>query len=471
MDCAETSRTSRAAAQRRTLWLAWLTMLFFLILFIILMTWIALMLRGMYLSATESHEATLIVRGPAEAVAWRPANRTVYQGSRDRQSLAEGDSVRITSSAGYGQMASVRLFEASQLDLWASSEVTIETLRTSRWHSGTLEATIRQRSGYVRYDIKPDPPYHQALYTVRVGDASVILGPGGSYSIELLAPDRSVLRPDGGNNLVADVAVRSGAVVVHGSNGRTVELRPRERVLIDPAGIPGLAVPARWELIRDGAFSQFSEEEYNNTTRQDDPTLPRSTTWRVYSGPALPVEQRGFFRISKVCRPPLPEGSCKPSDRRMAAWFYRLGNQTSGFTTGIKQDLGPRGEGIDISEYRSLRLSLWARILYQSLNDVGDRGTECPVMIRLVAKRSNPADPEEERVVCIYSDQDDRPPAVTEPGVTYIQVERAVWTHVSFDLRDPSWLPEHRFLRSIAIYANGHDYDSRVTEVSLIGEQ
>ena len=35
------------------------------------------------------------------------------------------------------------------------------------------------------------------------------------------------------------------------------------------------------------------------------------------------------------------------------------------------------------------------------------------------------------------------------------------------DLRAADWLPDYRFLRSIQIYANGHDYDSRVAEVSI----
>ena len=60
---------------------------------------------------------------------------------------------------------------------------------------------------------------------------------------------------------------------------------------------------------------------------------------------------------------------------------------------------------------------------------------------------------------------------VTQPGVTYIRVERANWAQIRFDLRDEPWLPDFRLLRSIEIYANGHDYDSRVAEVSLVGEQ
>jgi hypothetical protein len=79
-------------------------------------------------------------------------------------------------------------------------------------------------------------------------------------------------------------------------------------------------------------------------------------------------------------------------------------------------------------------------------------------MIRLLAKRSGPADPEEERVVCAFSDSDGQPPAVREPGVKYELVPRAEWVYLSFDLRDPDWLPDYRYLRSIQIYANGHDY-------------
>ncbi len=457
------------AAQQRTLRFAWLVLLGFFLLFTALLATAGLAVRDVYRTATLPHGATLFVRGAAESVAWKPANRTIYQGARDQGAIAEGDSVRIATSAIYGQVASVRLFDDSQLDLWAGAEVTLERLRTSRWHSDTLEVMLVQHAGYVRYDIKPVLPYRQRVYRLRIGDATVELEPGGSYSVEMRA-QRAVARPDGGNTLEADVAVRSGSAVVYGANGTAVALRARERLTVDPAGNPGLAVPARWELIRDGGFSQFSELLYNNTTSAD-LTVPRSDTWQVYGTPDLPQEHRGYFRLSQICRPPIVNNYCNPDERRTAAWFYRTGGQTTGFTTGIQQQLGQDGEGVDISEYRSLRLTLWVRILYQSLNDVGDRGTECPVMIRLLAKRSGPADPEEERVVCVYSDSDNEPPAVKEPGVKYEPIPRAEWALLSFDLRAPDWLPDYRYLRSIQIYANGHDYDSRVAEVSIIGEQ
>jgi hypothetical protein len=465
----ETPSAPRAAAPQRTLRLAWLTLTGFFLLFVALLSWAGLTIHGVYRTATEAKGATLFVRGPVEAIGWRPASRTIYQGPRDRQILGEGDSVRIASTAGYGQVASIRLFDDSQLDLWAGAEVTLDTLRTSRWHSGTLHVALSQSGGYVRYDIKPSLSYDQQSYTVRIGDATVDLAPGGSYSVEMRA-ERTVERPDDGNTLAADIAVRTGAATVYGADGSVVELRPRERVAMDAAGNPALAVPARWELVRDGGFSQFSEVEYNNTTTAN-PTLPQSDSWKVYGTPPLPLEQQGFFRLSQICRPPITNNYCGAADRRTAAWFYRAGDQTTGFTTGVEQDFGPGGQGIDISEFRTLRLSMWARVLHQSLNDAGDRGSECPVMLRLVAKRTSPADPEEERVICVYYEADGAPTSVQEPGVKYETVNLAEWTRLSFDLRAAEWLPDYRYLQSIQIYANGHDYDSRVAEVSIVGEQ
>lgn len=470
MQQTEPAPAGAIATPQRTLRLAWLTLLGFFLLFTTLVAWAGLAVRDVYQRSTQSQGATLFVRGPIEAIAWRPVDRTIFQGPRDQQALAEGDAVRISSSAGYGQVASIRLFDDSQLDLWAAAEVSLDELRTSRWHSDTLTVQLTQSGGYVRYDVKPVLPYTTTSYRVRVGDATVSLAPGGSYSIEM-RPERHVERPDGGNTLQADVAVRAGAATVFGANGGVVLLRERERVLVDAAGNAGLAVPARWELVRDGGFSRFSEKEYNNTT-SDDPTLPRSDSWIVYGIPELAPESRGFFRLSQICRPPAVSDSyCGPADRRTAAWFYRVGGQTRGFTTGVRQELGPSGEGIDISEFRTLRLSLWARVLFQSLEAVGDQGSECPVMLRLLAKRTSPADPEEERVICVYTSADGTPPAVTSPGVQYEQVNVAEWTQLSFDLRAADWLPDYRYLRSIQIYANGHDYDSRVAEVSIVGEQ
>lgn len=467
------TETARQAAQQHTLRLAWITLLTFLILFLILVSWGVYTGHKFYVSAVTPRDATVIIRGPTEWISWQPANRSIFQGISNQQVIGQGDGVRVVTKAGYGQIASIRLFDESQIDLWAGADLRFETLETTRWSDQRQEVVIRQSGGYVRYDLRANQPYTDVRFRVLIGNTTLELTPGGSYSVDLRPTNRVITAIPGApiQPFVVDVAVRSGTLMVLDDNQPTVVLGARQRVEIDQAGIPGMPVPARWELIRDGGFSQFSEIEYNNTTLTNTTTLRQADTWHVYSGPALPIEQRGFFRLSSICRPPLVDNSCNAADRRTAAWFYRTGKQNTGFITGIKQQFGPTGNGVDISEYRSLTFSLWVRVLDQSIEDVGDRGSECPVMIRFLARRESPDDPDQERVVCIYSDTDAQPPRVHDSDVQYYQVEKAEWTFFKIDLRDTTWLPDHRYLQGIQIYANGHDYNALVAEVSLIGEQ
>ncbi|MBX0326180.1 hypothetical protein K2Z83_00535 [Oscillochloris sp. ZM17-4] len=462
-----------SASQQRTLRIAWGALIGFFSIFLFIVGWAIYAGRQFYLSATNQRDATVILRGPAEWVSWQPANRSIFQGISDQQMIGEGDSVRVVTKAGYGQITSVRLFDESQLDLWAGADLRFDTLQTTRWSDRLQEVTIRQSGGYVRYDLRSGQPYNQVRFRVLVGNVTLDLAPGGSYSVSIQPTNRIVqvttdaeVQP-----FTTDVAVRSGTATVQSTRGSGVVLGARQRVEIDQSGAPGLPVPARWELIRDGWFSLFSEAEYNNTTNSTEPTLTRSDSWEVYGTPPLPVEQQGFFRLSSICRPPNVDNTCAESDRRTAAWFYRAGGQTSGFTTGIRQQLGTDGNGIDISEYRTLTFSLWVRVIDQSLEDVGDRGSECPVMIRLLARQDSPDDPDQQRVVCIYTDTNDQTPRVKDKDVLYYQIPKAEWQHFTFNLRDQKWLPDYRYLQGVQIYANGHDYNSLVAEVSLIGEQ
>jgi hypothetical protein len=463
--------TLPATSQRRTLSLAWLTLLGFFLLFVLLVALATLLIVRYYRTVTTPQDATLVVRGLPEWVAWQPVGRTIFQGVADGQAIREGDTIRAAATAGYGQVASLVLPDESQVDLWAGAELAVDALRTTRWNTDTFSVVLRQHTGYARYDIAADQDYQQVSFQVGIGAATVELTPGGSYSIDLRRPVRQITLLDERAPVTADIAVRSGSLVVLGSNGERVILGPRQRVEVDPTGIPGPPVPARWELIADGGFSQYTEQEYNNTTLEESPTILRSSTWQVSGTPTLPDEQRGFFRLSPICRPPALNTLCPPEDRRTAAWFYRAGGQTQGFATFITQQLGPDGAGVDISEYRTLTFSLWAQVLYQSLPDVGDRGTECPVMIRITGRRESPADPDIERVVCVYTDIDDEAPRVKSDEVMYMRIDRLKWEPIRLDLRAEEWMPDFRYLRRVQIYANGHDYDARVADVSLIGEQ
>lgn len=276
----------RLVAQRRTLRIAWLTLFVFFGLFLALSSWVVWNIRQWYLTATDVQTAILVVRGSDESIVWQPAGRTIFQGVRDQQPLSEGEAVRTLPNAGYGQVASLRLFEGSQLDLWAGTELRLTTLRTTRWHSGTLQVALEQTNGYVRYDVRGDQPFQNVFFTVTVGDAQVKLLPGGSYSINLYPPERRVIRSDGRPALIADVAVRSGSAIVTGVVGQPVRLAAGQRIEVDPAGIPGLPVPHAGSLSAMVVFPVFLRLSI---------TIPRAPMTRPYR-----VQPPGRFQVHRV---------------------------------------------------------------------------------------------------------------------------------------------------------------------------
>ncbi len=422
-------------------------------------------------NAMSQQAAMLILRAPSEWVNVQRKGHTIFEQARDLQTLDEGYRVSIASSAGYGQATTIRLFDQSTIDMWSGADLLLEKLQTSRWNQRSQVVSLQQHNGYIRYDVTHGQPYDEVLFQVVIGETHVELAPGGSYSIDIKPPERQVLFVSATDDVpqVADVAVRSGSAIVY-SPEQTVFLGEGQKLVINPVGQLSSPMSAEWQLIRDGTFNRYSEEEYNNTTIVDQPALSRSQTWQVFSGASVPDASGGFFRLSHGCPPPNTGNDCPPHALIKAAWFIRSNDQTNNFTTGVVQQLGPEQEGLDISEYRSLKFSIWVRVLYQSVKLTGERGTECPMMIRFLAKEKHPKDPEQERVICLYTNDGSQEEPEKAPGIRYYEVQPYAWYNLVIDLRDPTWLPESRYLRSIELFANGHDYDSRATMVSLVGK-
>jgi hypothetical protein len=458
---------------QRTLRLAWTLLLLAFGIFCALLLTASYTAWSYHAQATGERTGTLIVRSPVGLVTFQREGRTIPERAQDGQTLAEGSQVYIAPSAGYGQAATIRLFDQSTLDMWADTTLLLRELRTSRWNSSHQTVVLEQRSGYVRYDLRNDQPYETTTFLVHIGEAYVELRPGGSYSIEIIDGERQLHLVNNSQRMPGrvDVAVRTGSAELHSQN-HTQTILAGQRIEINPAGIPSRVQPALWELIEDGDFSAFSVEEYNNTTLssplETQADLIRSDTWQVYSGPA-DAETYGYFHVSPACQPPQKDTDCSLAERTNVAWFIRSGNPTKPFVTGVRQVLGSDNQGIDISEYRSLLFSVWVRVLYQSVELTGDEGAECPVMIRFLTKQNSPIDKEQERVVCFYTSTDPTGEPERYPGITYYHIQPYEWYQLQLDLRAEDWMPDVRYLRSVEIYANGHEYNSRVTSVSLIG--
>jgi hypothetical protein len=466
---AQTLEISAQVNQRRTIRRAWLMLIAALAVFCMLLGSTSALLWSYYTHATIAHSSSLILRTSSEWVTVQRKGRTTFERAIAYQSLKEGDQVRIISSAGYGQAATLRLPDDSTLDMWAGASLELEQVAVSRWTNREQTFVLHQREGYVRYDLKPRSTYQQKNVRVRVGVTTITLAPGGSYSIAVSPDTRHImlLASEAYEPVVVDVAARAGEATVQGAQ-ETVTITAGQRVTVDAAGTPATAMPAAWQLIDDGCFNHYDEEEYNNTTITDQPALPRSHTWKVFSGPPE-AGASGFFKLSQSFA--LSDTVTLPQQDEPChlAWFLRTGGQTTGFTTGVRQMLGRNQLGIDISEYHSLTFSAWVRVLNQSIDLAGEQGTECPVMIRFIAKQNDPTDAEQKPVMCLYTSEDPNRTPVHAPGVSYHRLEPYQWHHVQIELRSPAWFPNARYLQSIEIYANGHDYNAHVSKVSLIG--
>jgi hypothetical protein len=386
------------------------------------------------------------------------------------QELSEGDRVQAKPEAGFGPVASIVLPDATRIaDMYAyptGADLTVTTYQVSRWTQRRQEVRFAQTAGYVRYDIpdKVGQPYAEVTYEVVItGGVTLTLVPGGSYSVDV--PHYDAKHPPSfapsGKPILAEVAVRAGSAEVQGPQGAVVA-RPGQKVVVDIEKVVGEALPARWQLIRGGTFP--CDKVQNN----------RCGAWErmsIQTDPTVPItvgNQSAVFTVYQTCRPEVPL-FCTEDQTMKAAQFYREGNQQKSFAIGMHQDLD-----LDISEYRSLRLSLWARVIKQTIPAAGIANIECPVTIVLSYKRESPTENADSRTICVYqrdeSDQSAQPQGQLNGPYIYQAVPPSNWYRISYDLR-AELLPNARYLQDINIYANGHDYISEVAEVSLIASQ
>jgi hypothetical protein len=259
--------------------------------------------------------------------------------------------------------------------------------------------------------------------------------------------------------LQVEVAVRKGqASVVRGV--RRIAISPGEKLQVSQNGGIDPPVPATWELIADGDFTQY---------RQQNMYHDGSLTWRQFwneNAPDLTAnEKKASFSIIRACRPETPD-LCTAEEQAYIGQFRRDGGQTKPFTTGIFQELD-----VDVSEYTSLRLKGWVRVLQQSVPGTGAQGSECPIMIQLIYKPTSPTDQEQQRYICVYSTDKGEKQVPDLQVIRYRPVPPYTWYQIDIELRGDTLIKQARYLQTIRIEARGHDYLAEVTGFSMVGQQ
>jgi hypothetical protein len=372
--------------------------------------------------------------------------------------------------AGYGQVASIKLPDQTQVDMWAhptGADLTLQKYAVSRWSKQRQIVEFKQSAGYARYDIpsKDRSQYADVMYSVIISKTNLVnlsLAPGGSYSINVPHAEdgRPVTLTDSGKPLMAEVAVRAGSVDVRTAGG-VVTAHPGEKIQVNEAGVASVPLPARWELIRNGELANWpagAKTDASGTWIKD--VIPTDVN-------ATEQERNGAFIIEQRCGPVTPD-NCTPAEKANIGQFSRQGNQSKSFAVSIGQSLD-----LDISEYPSLELRAWVRVANQSIAKAGELGTECPMTIKLTFKQKSPSDTEQNRYFCIYVDETaaDLPRDQKGSEFIYTPVHQGQWYNLKYVLRNYDSLKEAYYLQSILIYANGHDYLSQIADMSLLAAQ
>jgi hypothetical protein len=176
-------------------------------------------------------------------------------------------------------------------------------------------------------------------------------------------------------------------------------------------------------------------------------------------------EQNGAVQVVSTCSPQSPD-LCSESEQVRTLRLRRDGNQVRPFAVGIEQTLDA-----DVSEYTSLRLSAWVRVLTQTVPLAGIAGSECPIMFQITYKNLSPADVQKERTYCLYAYNESGVQVEDTGSIRYRALPPFQWYQLIVDLRDDEFIRTARYIQSLRIEARGHDYLSEITDVILVGRQ
>jgi hypothetical protein len=367
-------------------------------------------------TATEDRPAKLeLIDG--DSVFVREQGYTDWRQANNGMAINEGDSVRTGNSS----RALVTLFDSSTVLMSRNTEINFTELKTSRYISRAKYLKYSQPQGSTRIGVAMLEDYSSSTFEVTTPHSRVILQePGGSYLVEV---EPTSEKP------YTRVEARRGMAYVIGQ-GATVSVGEEEKTIVNAGSTPASPTSAQRELLANSTFTK----NLNHWTEVHD-----------HGGDSGDVN--GTVTLS-----PADAGG----KQVQAVEFKRTGGNLDYASTGIHQEVNA-----DVVDFINLRLKLDAKIIYQSLSGGGSQSTEYPLMVRVKYLDSN-GNAQERYRGFFYQNEDNNP---TKEGQL---VEQNIWQTLQLDLRDLS--PSPVYIKSLDIFAAGHDYDSLIANVSLSGD-
>lgn len=299
--------------------------------------------------------------------------------------------------------------DGSNIELRPQTAVTLLESRLSRFNRNLSAVAFRLEAGRLIISVGL-PETSRRWFRAQAGGAQLSLQEG-SYLLDM------------GREGI-EVAVRLGEAVVAAS-GHTLYLKGGQRSLIAPGEPPQGPLPLGKDLLVNGDF------------------------------------QDGLYGWTKghiVEEGPAGEVAIVSSEGGRALRFLRQGARKHGENYVVQY------VNRDVSDFQWLELSLDMKLVHQSLSGGGVRGSEYPLHIRLKYRDANGR--EHTWIKEFYYQN-----TVGHPTSIYSEEKSPnTWFRFRQNLLDPDVGPRPFYLYELIIAASGHDYESWVENVKLVGQ-
>lgn len=394
---------------------AWLVLVSSFVACVVLAIAVPVGARAVLLHSTFSRTAFLEAsQGTAQL--WGP-NDTDPAAVTVRRSVAEGS--RIATDSAAKAVLTLATDEAGQ-----------SVLATVQLSANTSVQLDEARSP--RFDMSQDPHRIQLELTSGRLFLTIQQADARDVAVQVTTPNGDVfLRPGAFDMTTSDtetrVRVRSGDASVV-SEGRLVEVNSGERVNM-PAGSP--------------------------------PEFPVSDTVNLIINGGFENQLAPLWQESAEVKPGSVPGAVElvQDDRRSAVRFSRRTEEDVPNRVMVVQTVNR-----DVERYDTLALRLDLKVLYQSVPGGGEKDSEYPVMVDL--QYTDIYGKDLHWYMGFYNLE--LPPNSPYPKPSGERVPLGVWyTYESPNLFELLGETRPARINSLTIYANGHDYESLVSDVAL----
>lgn len=393
--------------------IAWAVIFGAFVIFLALCATVPLGLRYYLLYSTSPKAALLEVISGTPRVQERGAAAPIAV--TQSKELAEGSTIETDeNSKGF-----LKLLDGSTATLFPSTQVTLREMSVSTfpWGEAPITLVLEQTRGRIRVGAAPLFGSNARARDFQINTPQLLATLAeGSYAVDVSAD-------------ASQVTVRDGTAIVDAQE-RSVTLTRGQRTVATRGEPPLPPLPAAQDLIVNGDFKD-----------------PRIRGWNdIIEIPSNPGSPSG-----SLSNPTL--------DNRVTLRIQRSGSNQTSAITGVIQQMNNK----EVSDFRTMRLTVDVRVHAQSLSGGGILSSEYPLILRL--RYRDVYGSEAEWVHGFYIQN-----ITNNPTNNGELIPQDVWIPFETGNLFETLNPKPFFITSLQIYASGWDYDSYVSAVRLIVE-